>query len=162
MVVRELEHDIVVQNSRAYKQLLAQMLELRAFIANVQRCTPHVTTAARRAAVAQLRLEQQRVAAELRGLFGSPFGSVFASATQSSLFASSVMRHSDLYLSRVDNFCSPAALTVAGDDAAGALADASAELLNGPHLPRDGSRPGWFYSRLDTSKFLPHDAKTAF
>lgn len=101
VVLRELPHEVAVQNSEAYRAKLAELQELRVFLSEVHGVMPGLDREQRRLVLTRLRRERQRLRDELRAMFGSPFGSVLVSGLTGSLFSTSVMRHSDLYLASV-------------------------------------------------------------
>lgn len=104
VLLPELERDIQVQNSEAYRVAFTKLLECKDFLSNVFRCKPGLTKEAKEAILRELTLEMEALRAHLRGQFGSPFGSVFSSASSSSAYGLMLLRWADAYCAGLDSF----------------------------------------------------------
>lgn len=104
MILPELATDVAVQNSDAYRVALGRLLEAKDFLSNVFSVRRSADPAARAAVRAHVQAEMGVMQRDLRSLFGSPFGSLCSSDTQSSLFGLRMYRWADVYTSSVRNF----------------------------------------------------------
>jgi HAD superfamily 5'-nucleotidase-like hydrolase len=104
VLLPELEKDIEVQNSEAYRTMFVKLLEAKDFLSNVFRCKPNLSKEAKGAILRELSLEMDDLRKNLRLMFGSPFGSVFSSASSSSSYGLMLLRWADLYTSSLDSF----------------------------------------------------------
>lgn len=104
MILSELSRDVAVQNSDAYRAGLTKLLEAKDFLANIFSCRPYLSAEAKQAVLGHMGEEMEGLREEVRALFGSRFGSVFSSDTQSSLFGLRMYRWTDLYTAKVDHF----------------------------------------------------------
>jgi HAD superfamily 5'-nucleotidase-like hydrolase len=103
MIVKELKRDVEVSSSDEYRQLLAQLLEAKDFLANLYTVRRGAHRYAKDAVRAQLLDEIDGLKRVMRSLYASKFGSVFSSADQSSLFGLRLFRWCDGYTSKLTN-----------------------------------------------------------
>ena len=96
MLLPEVANDVAVQNTNAYRVNLGKLLEAKDFLANIYSVRRSADPAARSAVRDHVEDEMETVKRDTRALFGTPFGSLFSSDTQSSLFGLRVFRWTDM------------------------------------------------------------------
>lgn len=129
-VIRELEYELVVQQSKKYRQYAHQAVTVTELLRLVQEEMEKIRTEATQAAAkttgggggkasetlpyllqeADVRVSDgleeylRYLQTEMSKMFNANFGSVFRSGGEPTLFAFSLRRYADLYLSKLENF----------------------------------------------------------
>jgi hypothetical protein len=99
----QVEKDVEVNNSDAYRLHLTQLLEAKDYISNLYSCRPSLSLYDKDAVRTRMLDEMEQVRQAMRNMFGTPWGSIFSSDAQSSLFGLRIYRWTDLYSSDLKN-----------------------------------------------------------
>lgn len=102
-IIRELEHEFIVQQSNEFRKLLATMFQVEELLNDIQSIdeTDHKALHELLDMLEDVRFELN---AEIGSLFNPHFGSIFRSLRDPSAYALALFKGCDIYTTRVDNF----------------------------------------------------------
>jgi hypothetical protein len=107
-IIRELEHEFLVQQSDEFRQLLTTMFQVEALLNDIQLEESAIEESKQNGPLQELLdvLEKTRfdLNAEIGNLFHPHFGSIFWSLRDPSAYALALYKGSDVYTTRVENF----------------------------------------------------------
>jgi len=105
-IIRELEHEFLVQQSHEFRQLLNTMFQVEALLNDIQvdENVDDVNHTALHELLDVLEKTRYDLNAEIGDLFNTHFGSIFRSLRDPSAYALALFKGCDIYTTRVENF----------------------------------------------------------